>query len=54
MPIVTSYFPIKSAVPADPNSRLYVPSYGTTLVDFPIMCEFYESVEKGLLKPFYP
>ena len=38
---------LKLTGPGEPNSKLYVLSGGTTPVDFPIMCEFYESFEKG-------
>ena len=35
---------LKLTRPRDPNSRLYVISYGTTPVDYPNMCGFYNSV----------
>ena len=45
---------LKLTGPGDLNSRLYELSDGTTPVDFLIMCKFYDSVKKGLFRPFYP
>ena len=45
---------LKLTRPGDPNSILYVLSDGTTPVNFFIRCEFYNSVKKGLLRPFIP